>query len=292
MLNLLNSTTDKLQLVTSAAGDIDVHASWVDNLSDAFTQGKTNTTITTAATTDIVATPAASTFRNVKWISIRNVHATVSNDVTVIYTTTGPASYELVKCTLLAGEELVCHDGTWFHFDTNGGVYGAILSLSDPRFISKSLLADQSNSTTTLTEVTGLTQAVGIGVWHFKYLLRVQSAAATTGHRFSVNHDGTLNFFLASVQWPGGTTASSDAVDQDFVAAGGQLQSGFFARAKSTTGWGTTLSVDTLAADVLYEIEGLMEVTVAGNIELWHGSEVAAASTVKAGSMLVCDKAA
>lgn len=292
MLNLA-LTTDKISVITSSTANIAVHASFVDYLQspESATPGKQNTAITTATTTDIVAAPAASTFRNVKFLSLRNKHASTANDVTVQFDANGTL-FELIKCTLLAGEELVCREGVWFHFDTNGGVYGAILSLSDPRFISKSLLADQSNSTTTLTEVTGLTQAVGIGVWHFKYLLRVQSAAATTGHRFSVNHDGTLNFFLASVQWPGGTTASSDAVDQDFVAAGGQLQSGFFARAKSTTGWGTTLSVDTLAADVLYEIEGLMEVTVAGNIELWHGSEVAAASTVKAGSMLVLDKAA
>ena len=28
---LLASTSDKIQLVTGSAGDIDVHASWVDN---------------------------------------------------------------------------------------------------------------------------------------------------------------------------------------------------------------------------------------------------------------------
>jgi hypothetical protein len=33
-------------------------------------------------------------------------------------------------------------------------------------------------------------------------------------------------------------------------------------------------------------------VTVAGNIALWHGSEVAAQSTVKAGSALFLSKAA
>jgi hypothetical protein len=286
-------TTDKISVITSSTANIAVHASFVDYLQspESATPGKQNTAITTATTTDIVAAPAASTFRNVKFLSLRNKHASTANDVTVQFDANGTL-FELIKCTLLAGEELVCREGVWFHFDTNGGVYGAILSLADPRFTTKLLLADQSNSTTTLTEVTGLSVPAGVGTWHFKYILRVQSAAATTGHRFSVNHDGTVAWFLASVTWPGGTTAASDAVDQDFVAAGGMLQSGFFARAKSTTGWGTTLSVDTLNADVCYEIEGIFEVTVAGNIELWHGSEVAAASTVKAGSMLILDKAA
>jgi hypothetical protein len=64
----------------------------------------------------------------------------------------------------------------------------------------------------------------------------------------------------------------------------------FSARAKSTAGWGTTISNDAANADMLIIIEGTMEVTASGNIELWHGSELAAASTVKAGSNLVITK--
>jgi hypothetical protein len=293
---LLNSPAGKLQLVSSAAGDLDVAVTGA--VTDATIGGASDvvptttlTNIPTATTTDIRAAPAASKVDDVKFISVRNVHATVANDVTVLVDLAG-TDYELFKCTLLPGEHLVCHEGTWFHFDANGGVYGATVELEDPRFITKRLLADQSNSTVTLTEVVGLTVPCGIGVWHFKYILRVQSAAATTGHRFSVNHDGTVAWFLATVDWSGNSNAAaSDTLDQDFVVAGGQVPSRFSARAKSTAGWGTTLGVDTLNADVLYEVEGITEVTVAGNLELWHGSEVAAASTVKAGSLLVLDKA-
>jgi sorbitol-specific phosphotransferase system component IIBC len=74
------------------------------------------------------------------------------------------------------------------------------------------------------------------------------------------------------------------------VAAAAAVYSTFSARAKSTTGWGTTTDVDTANADLLVKITGMMIVTVAGNIELWHGSEVAAASTVKAGSSLILTK--
>jgi 3D (Asp-Asp-Asp) domain-containing protein len=60
---LLTSITDKLQVITSAAGKVDVHADWIDYAPAASPQvsaGRTNTPITTAATTDVVASPGAS----------------------------------------------------------------------------------------------------------------------------------------------------------------------------------------------------------------------------------------
>ena len=76
MINLV-ATTDKLQLVTSAAASVDVHVSYVDRTTDGVTiaAGKRNTAITTAATTDILAAPAASTARNAKSIHVRNKDA-------------------------------------------------------------------------------------------------------------------------------------------------------------------------------------------------------------------------
>lgn len=283
MIILTNSATDKLQLVTDAAVTVDVHASFMDLNGTTVTPGKQNTAISTAATTDIVATPAASTYRNVKSMTIRNKHASSSVVVTVVYDSNG-TDYELHKTQLLAGECLEFIEGVGFFILAN-------TTLANPISVVR-LNADQSNSTTTLTEVTGLTVATGTGTYLAEYYLFVQSAATTTGHRFSINYDGTVTDFVAYWQWPGGTTAAADAEDQDFVAAGGQLQSGYFARAKSTTGWGTTLSVDTANVHVFIQARALMVVTVAGNVELWHGSEVAAASTVKAGSSLRLTKMA
>ena len=59
---LLTSTSDKLQIIsiiTSQASSIDVHASWVDNASNNITPGRTNSVITTATTTNVIAAPAA-----------------------------------------------------------------------------------------------------------------------------------------------------------------------------------------------------------------------------------------
>jgi hypothetical protein len=50
MINLA-STSDSLYVVTSAAGDIEVHASWVDLSGSTVTPGRTNTaSITTRRT--------------------------------------------------------------------------------------------------------------------------------------------------------------------------------------------------------------------------------------------------
>jgi hypothetical protein len=85
---LLTSPNDQLQIVTSAAATISVHATWVDTNTStgAITPGRTNTSISTAATTSIAGSPAAGVQRNVKTLFIRNTHATLASDVTVQHT--------------------------------------------------------------------------------------------------------------------------------------------------------------------------------------------------------------
>ena len=282
---LLVNTTDKVQLITSAAATVDVHASFADFNSSFATSGlgKQNTAIVTATTTDIVAAPGASTTRNVKTLHIRNKDASLACDVTVVYDQNG-TDFELHKTTLKPGEALEYIEGIGFFT-----LAAAVVGQSIP--IVKALSGDQSNSTTTLTEVTGLSVLTGVGTYVFDYFILAQAAAATTGLRFSVNHDGTVTAFVANILW--GTniaTASDDVNAQAHVAAAAAVYSTFSARAKSTLGWGTTTDVDAAASDLLVKITGMMIVTVDGNIELWHGSEVAAASTVKAGSSLILTK--
>jgi hypothetical protein len=158
----------------------------------------------------------------------------------------------------------------------------------------RALTADATaNSTTTAAKITGLDVALPVGTWYFKYAIRYQSAAATTGVKFSVNHTGTLTHFVANLMWvTTGTTATSNAPSQA-ANTGGVTVEGASSRAKSNAAnMGPSASVDTLAADMLAIVEGTMTVTAAGNIELWHASEVAAASTVKAGTILRLERAA
>lgn len=88
MLNL-STTTSVLQLVTgSAVSSIQVHTSFID-LADPgvalspVTPGEQDTLITSAATTPIVDSPAASTDRNVKFISVQNTDPVNTCRVTI-----------------------------------------------------------------------------------------------------------------------------------------------------------------------------------------------------------------
>ena len=123
MLNLA-STSDVIRIVTSHAAQIECHASWVDFNGTSVTPGRTNTPyITTAATTTIVASPAASSVRNVKHLNITNDHAGQSCIVTVEHFD-GTTAIELMSFTLLPGENMILNEeGRWAHRDAQGAEY-------------------------------------------------------------------------------------------------------------------------------------------------------------------------
>jgi hypothetical protein len=105
------STNDKIQVITSDAGTVKVHASWVDAVSNTFTPGRTNTaSITTAATTDVVAAPAASTQRTTNFLSVRNTDATVSQTITIQHT--DGTTVEPIFIGIIAAGESVVMDRT------------------------------------------------------------------------------------------------------------------------------------------------------------------------------------
>jgi len=106
---LLTSTSDQLQVVTSAAATVDVHTSWVDTLGAVITPGRTNTNISTAATTLVTASPAGSTQRNIRTLHVRNRHASLACDITVQHTD-GSTLVRLYKTTLFAGGMLQMTD--------------------------------------------------------------------------------------------------------------------------------------------------------------------------------------
>jgi len=121
---ILASTSDLVRVVTSAAAQIEVHASWVDLNGTTVTPGRTNTPhITTATTTTIVASPAASTVRNVKHLNITNDAASQSCVVTVEHTD-GTTVIEMMAFTLLPGENMILNEeGRWAHRDAGGAEY-------------------------------------------------------------------------------------------------------------------------------------------------------------------------
>lgn len=121
---LLTSTSDLIRVTTASAADaIEVHASYVDINGDVVTPGRTNTRITTATTTAVVGSPAASTQRNVKGLYITNASVGTNCDIAV-YHYDGTNQVELVQFVLLPGENMTFNsDGTWRHRDRVGAEY-------------------------------------------------------------------------------------------------------------------------------------------------------------------------
>lgn len=145
------------------------------------------------------------------------------------------------------------------------------------------------NSTTTGVAITGLNKATGTGTFVFQYYIRHQSAATTTGVKFGINHTGTVTAFAATMRFAGQSGAPT-AHDQQLTTPVAMSHASTRAFTTTAPDLGPTISVDVQDADMLTVIDGFLIVTVTGNLELWHASEVAFASTVKAGASLVLIK--
>jgi len=116
---ILTSTSDIVRIVTTGTPGIDVQAGWADITTTTFSPGRTNTKITTATTTTIVASPAASTQRQVKTVVIRNIHATDPNTITVQHYD-GTNSVDVYKITLAASESIEYDGQKWQSYNASG----------------------------------------------------------------------------------------------------------------------------------------------------------------------------
>lgn len=242
-----------------------------------------------AASPATIYTVPASTVAFIKAIHVVNND---SSPRTFQYFRSGTAAANAITpaITVPAGGMAIYEDGQgWTVFDSAGKIQD---SDSSTNLRVSSLGVDAAaNSTTTLAAISGLDLTLEVGTWQYQYMIRYQSAAATTGVKFAVDHQGTVSMHQYNGRYVSlGATAASAAASQAAAAtATGNLMEGFSARADNTT-IGPTVSVDTLNADMLFVIEGQLIVTAAGALRLTHASEVAAASTVKAGSSLVAIK--
>lgn len=279
---LLISTTDKLQLVTSAAATVDVVASYMDsdNANPPVVQGDTMNTqltaITTATTTDIVAAPASNERRNVKTIHIRNKHATTATDVTVMFDRSA-TDYELHKANLLPGEALEYVEGIGF-FKLAG------VATDGLQYVRKG--SDQTFSSTSLADVTGMGFSVSANaVYEFEYEIIWQSATLTVGARLAVNGPASPTSVQGTTTMYGGVAATTGA-----PAAFAEFAfSGFTAYDTGPT----MASIQPINSNLVARMAVLIEVggTAGTVIPRWN-SETATNTVVKAGSYGTCKRLA
>jgi hypothetical protein len=116
---LLPTTSDSLELVTSAAVALDYVASWADHSSSGVAASAGTGQVSTATTTTIVAAPGASTQRQIRGLTLRNAG---SADVTVtVQSKPAGTARTIVKAAIQPGETLAYSDGRgWYSLDSAG----------------------------------------------------------------------------------------------------------------------------------------------------------------------------
>lgn len=267
------TTPDKLKLITSAAGDIDTMVSYID-YTDAdppvvVDMNNESHTITTAATTDILAGVTDAAKRRVfKNVSIVNTHATISNNVSVILDDIDASDYQIAETITLAPGEAFKYD------EGHGWFKSATPSLLDTHLY---VTADYINATTSFTDITGLTVPVLSGKHYcFEAHLYHIENASTTGAQFAINGP---TMTLMQLQEIGGFAGA--------VGAGTMQCNVGSVAALDTAAIAATSSAGTPQV-VMAILSGYINPSAAGTFAMRGKSEVAVAAglTVKKGSWL------
>jgi hypothetical protein len=246
---LLASTSDLLRVVTSSTSALDVHASWVDLNGTTVTPGRTNTLISTATTTTIVASPAASTYRTVKALTIRN-RGVATNVVTVLHSD-GTNIPELIEATLAPDTSLQYHEAAgWWVTDTQGRMVtqnatfaGTPITDSDTIVRLTSDVTNNNATANTIADVTGLSFSVTTAkLYAFEFNIVYTAAATTTGSRWSISGPTTptylsytssyslttttetRNALLQAYDVPAGSNATSAATTNNWALIKGVIQ--------------------------------------------------------------------
>jgi hypothetical protein len=272
---LLTGTSDKVQVVTTTTAPLEVHATYLDSAAGVITPVRDNTEITTATTTDIVTSPAASTYRNVQTLLIRNAHASTSNVVTVRHTD-GTTAVDVFSVTLAAQETIQYLDGVGFQVLASTGAVktsqnqGAnATSSAQSVAVLASDVTNNNGTANTIADVTGLSFAVTSGKkYWFRFMIQYTAAATTTGSRWSISGPGGTMRYRSSYS----LTTTSETVNSGLTAH--DVPAASNATSAATAG---NIAV----------VEGFYEATASGNVIARFASEVASSAIVaKAGSVV------
>lgn len=153
--------------------------------------------------------------------------------------------------------------------------------------------AGHSNSTTTPTKVTDLDMTLEVGSYTFNYCLIVRAATAGVMPQFNFNFTGTaapVNWWFQYADLSATLLAAIGTAASNVTTPTLGFQMAQAENTKATTGaanMGTTGGLQATATDTMIQITGLIVVSATGDVELWHASETATATTVEAGSSLV-----
>jgi hypothetical protein len=193
--------------------------------------------------------------------------------------------------TALAADEFPVNEAGTSKKVTLTQVVTLLQTLGMPRVLK--LGTQHSISSATATKVTGLDMTLEVGTYVYKYSLLVQQATSTgDGPQFGINFSTGTATVKAHGLWfwdaTSAITAQTFIMDNVGVKGFGYID-GVASNAYTTTApdMGTTVGVTATGSNLLAMIEGIIVVTVQGNLELWRAAEGANASTTEVGSSLV-----
>jgi hypothetical protein len=218
---VLSTTNDNLLAVlggTVTTNQLQCFTSWRDRTSTTYAADRT--VVNTNNTTDVIiaAAPAASTQRIVDFISVFNTD-TVNAEVTIKFNLSG-TDYILFKTTLASGEKLEYQEGHGFKVIANSGAVKQSINQGNNTIGSDMtavvLGSDVINAhatPNTMLDVTGLSFSVTSGkTYYFKFIIPYDSAATTTGSRWSIDGPAAPTFLCYSSEYSlAATTTTSNA---------------------------------------------------------------------------------
>ncbi len=210
MINL-TATNHTIEITTSAASNVDVLASFADHSSTGAVLGDQHTLITSAATTAIVSSPAASTQRQVKLLNIINTSATPN--IVTVKKDIGGTEHDLFRAELKEFETLTFTDGKgWAKFNAQGQLLTASIAGPSPFRNQKVLdgalfetfdrdLCDEVNSSVLSSGRLSL-QAIwipaGVTITSISFWSATTQLATGTNQLFGL-YDQSLNLLRSSV---------------------------------------------------------------------------------------------
>lgn len=195
--------------------------------------------------------------------------------------------------SIAAGNELLLAQSDVAKSMTLTQLVTYLQTLGMPRV--KQLTSQHSISSSTATKVTGLDMTLEAGTYTFQYFIIEQSATVTVAPLYALNFTGTVTtqkwWFqyadLSSTLLAAIGTAAHDVTTSTLGFQMAQANDDFGTTTGDMHPVATTNAVQTINTDILVRITGLLEVTVSGDLQLYHGSETATATSVEVGSSLV-----
>lgn len=150
--------------------------------------------------------------------------------------------------------------------------------------------SQHDNSTATGTKVTGLDMALEAGTYMVDYRLIARSGGTVgtglyLGVNFSTGTAAVKSFWMdyadasATLLAALGTMADTGA-----KALGFRMSQPTKAYTTTAPDLGTSVGFKTDASDTMIQVSGIIVVTVAGTLELWHSSETTTLTSVMVGS--------